>query len=246
MRFLSIYPWHRDLNDLKATHYTLGVEYIHSGIKITLEAYSKEYENMLIDPKYPMYLASELAIDNYYYPYELTNDGSGYARGIELLIHKKLVKHFHGIFCASIFRSRYKDFDGITRRSSYENRYIINLTAGYKPNSKWAFGLRWTIIGGRPRTPFDLEASRQYNYLVYDQDLSKFNTENYPAYNKLSLRAERRFYFRKTNIVVYLDIWNVLNRKNFFEYTWNPGSKDVEPTDEQMPIMPILGFKFEF
>jgi hypothetical protein len=246
MRFVTIYPQHIDLADLEATHYTLGLEYLNQGTKVTLEAYSKDYQNLLIDPRYPIFLASELAIDSYYYPSSLTNTSKGNARGIELMIHKKLVNHFFGIFSASLFRSRYTDLDGIWRRSSYENRYLVNLIAGYKPNPKWEFGIRWVLIGGRPHTPFDLDLCRQYDTLVYDQDISKFRSLNYPAYNKLNVRAERRFYFRTTNLIVYLDIWNIFNRKNFFEYTWNPYYDRVEPVEEQLPILPILGIKYEF
>lgn len=246
IRWMTIYPGHRDLDDLKATHYSLGFEYINSGTKITLEAYSKEYKNLLIDTRYPYALASEFDIDKFYYPSSLINNSKGYARGIELLVHKKLVKHFYGIFNTSIYRSRYKDLYGIWRRSPYENRYIVNLVAGYRPNAKWEFGLTWTIMGGRPSTPFDLEASRLYNQTINVSDLSKYNTENYPSYNRLNLRGERRFYLGKTSLIVYMDIWNILNSKNYEYYWWDPGIGDVVPGDEQMPIMPILGLKFKF
>lgn len=234
MRFMTYYPQHIGLDDSRAVHYNLGLEYIAgTGTKITVEAYAKEYENLLIDPRFPMYLASELAIDSYYFPSSLTNDGKGYARGIELLVQKKLIKRFHGIFSLSLFKSRYRDFDGIWRNSSFENRYIINLVMGYKPNPKWELGLRWIIMEGRPSTPFYYDAD---GYKVYD--LSAYNTERSSAYNKLNLRAEKGFYFGKSSLIVYLDIWNVLNRKNvYFE---------MYEEDAHLPIMPVFGLKFKY
>jgi hypothetical protein len=104
---------------------------------------------------------------------------------------------------------------------------------GYKPNPKWELGLRWIIMGGRPSTPFYYDAG---GYKVYD--FSAYNTERSSAYNKLNLRAEKSFYFGKSSLIVYLDIWNVLNRKNvFFE---------MYEEDAHLPIMPVFGFKFKY
>lgn len=243
MRFMTFYPEHIALKDINATHYNLGIEYIDGSTKLTLEYFNKQYKNLLIDPNNPQYLASELAIDNYYNPRSLTNAGSGFARGIELLIHKKLVKRIHGLLSMTIFRSRYKDLVGIWQNSSFETPYIINLLAGYKPNKLWEVGLRWTVIGGRPTTPVDKNMSRLYGYLYYD--LGRFNEIRYPAYSKLNLRGERRFFFKKSNLVIYLDIWNVLDSENIYEYEWNSMTGNLEGRTH-LPLMPIFGLKFEF
>ena len=241
MRFMTFYPWHVDLKDINATHYNLGIEYINGSTKLTLEFFNKQYKNLLIDPEYPLNLASELAIDTYYYPDSLTNAGSGFARGVELLIHKKLVKRWHALLSVTIFRSRYRDLYGIWRNSSFETPYIINLLAGYKPNKLWEVGIRSTVMGGRPTTPFDEDLSRSMGRIYYD--LSKFNESRYPAYAKLNLRCERRFFFKKSNLVIYLDIWNALNSEFVYEYEYE-NREVVERT--HLPLMPIFGLKYEF
>lgn len=243
IRFLTLYPEHQSLADIKATHYTLGIEYIDSGTRLTLEAFEKKYDNLLIDPDNPQYLASELAIDTYYYPEHLTNDGKGYARGIELLIQKKLVKHFYGLLSMTIFKSRYCDYNSIWRKSGFETPFILNLVAGYKPNIFWEFGIRWTVMTGRPTTPIDENLSRINNRLVYD--LSLFNEDRYPTYNKLNLRVEKRFFFKKSNLALYLDIWNVFDKETIYEYQWNGQEGRVEG-NKHLPLMPIFGLKFEF
>jgi outer membrane receptor for ferrienterochelin and colicin len=243
IRFLTLYSEHLSLADIKAIHYTLGIEYINSGTRLTLEVFEKKYDNLLIDPKNPQYLASELAIDTYYYPERLTNNGSGYSRGIELLIQKKLVKHFYGLFSMTIFKSRYRDFTGIWRKSGFETPFILNLLAGYKPNIFWEFGIRWMVMTGRPTTPIDENLSKINGMLVYD--LSRFNEHRYPTYNKLNLRVERRFFFKKSNLALYLDMWNVFNNETIYEYEWNGANGGVE-ANKHLPIMPILGLKYEF
>jgi len=243
MRFMAFSPRHIALKDIHATHYALGIEYIDGNTKLTLEAFEKRYKNLLIDLDNPLYLANELAIDTYYYPDSLTNAGRGFARGIELLIHKKLVKHLHGLTNVTISTSRYKDLNGIWRNSGFKTPYIINFLAGYKPNTLWEFGIRWTAMGGRPRTPFDEDLSRLHGRIYYD--FSRFNEMSYPAYSKLNLRAERRYNFKKSNLVLYLDIWNALNNEVIYEYEWDSSAQDVVGRTH-LPLMPIFGLKFEF
>jgi hypothetical protein len=238
LRFLAFMPQHLTLKDIKATHYTLGIEYIDANNRLTLGVFKKQYHNLLMDPKYPNYLASELAIDRYYYPDYLTNGNSGYAKGIELLIHKKLVKHFYGLFSLTVMKSRYQDLYGKWQKSSYENPYMINLMGGYKPNASWEFFLKLTIIGGSPYTSFNSESSSLYKTGIYY--LSKFNQDNYPVYNTLNLRIKRRFNFRNSNITIYLDIWNALNKKNIYDYKWE------NDYNTNLPILPVLGINYEF
>jgi len=243
MRFMTFYPKQTALKDINATHYALGIEYIDGSTKLTLEAFEKRYKNQLIDPDNPQYLANELAIDTYYYPDSLTNAGRGFARGIELLIHKKLEKHLHGLVSITISKSHYKDLNGIWRNSSFNSPFIINMLAGYKPNKLWEFGIRWTVMVGRPTTPFDEDLSRLYGRIYYD--LSRVNDIRYPTYSKLNLRGERRFFFKKSNLVFYLDIWNALDSKVIYEYEWDPNVHDVAGRTH-LPLMPIFGLKFEF
>ena len=243
MRFMAFYPEHIALKDVGATHTTLGMEYVDGSTKLTLEAFEKRYRNLLIDPDQPQYLAHELAIDTYYYPDVLTNAGRGFARGMELLVQKKLVQRLHGLVSVTVFTSRYRDLNGVWRNSGFKTPYIVNVLAGYKPNKLWEFGIRWTALGGRPTTPFDRELSRLAGRIVYD--LTRVNETHYPAYSKLNLRGERRFFFRRSNLVFYLDIWNALDSEVIYEYEWDPGAQDVVARTH-LPLMPIFGLKFEF
>jgi hypothetical protein len=118
---------------------------------------------------------------------------------------------------------------------------LFCLLAGYKPNKLWEVGIRSTVMGGRPTTPFDEDLSRSIGRIYYD--LSKFNESRYPAYAKLNLRCERRFFFKKSNLVIYLDIWNALNSEFVYEYEYE-NREVVERT--HLPLMPIFGLKYEF
>lgn len=256
LAFMAYVPGAVDLQDMKAAHYTLGLEWLLGrGTKLTLEGYVKDYENLPISPDdrqalaidhtVARYRSSFWAPVGYRAPRTLTDEGRGYSRGIELLIQKKLVDKFYGFLSASYFRSRYRDLMGRTHNRVYDNRYTFNLCCGYKPTRSWEFSAKLTVFGGGPYTPIDVDASTQRDRWILDS--SRFLQSRYPAYNSLNLRVDKRFYFSGSSLTIFLDVWNVLNSKNvlYYWYTRWWENHPIEAT-YQMGIFPILGMEFEF
>ena len=64
-------------------------------------------------------------------------------------------------------------------------------------------------------------------------------------YHSLNLRADRRFFFNRSNIVLYLSIWNVYGRENISGYSWNGYTNEKSPI-RQWSTLPILGVEYEF
>jgi hypothetical protein len=254
MNFLAYIPGAAGLPDMKADHYSLGMEWFAgNGLKVTLEGYIKNYENLPISPQNSRWLAIDWAVgrfrDNqvhpvgYRVPKTLTDLGSGKAQGIELFVQKKLVHKFYGFLSASYFRSRYQDLKGETHNRIYDNRFILNLSGGYKLNRHWEFSAKFSLLGGGPYTPIDEEASRQAGTEIPDN--SRFLQGRLPTYDTLDIRVDRRFYFGKSSLTVYLDIWNVRNKKNVLFYWWSPWERQIK-TENEMGILPVLGIEFEF
>lgn len=254
MALLSYVPGAVDLQDTRATHYLLGIEWFPGrGTKMTLEGYIKDYENLPISPDNERWLAMDYVVSwfrsntytpvGYRVPRTLSDRGSGYSRGIELFIQKKLIKKFYGFLSASIFRSQYKDLLGKKQNRVYDNRFILNLSCGYKPSRFWEFSSKWTLMGGGPYTPVDVVASRQQ--AGWTDDDSRFLQARYPPYSSLNLRVDKRFYFRGSSLTLFLDLWNALNRKNVLYYWWGTQEEQIRAT-YQMEILPILGVEFEF
>jgi hypothetical protein len=89
----------------------------------------------------------------------------------------------------------------------------------------------------------DPEASRQADTGIYD--ITRINAERLPAYHGLNLRADRRFHFNGSNLILYLSIWNAYNRQNVASYYWNEMRNQPDYT-YQFSLLPILGVEFEF
>ena len=71
------------------------------------------------------------------------------------------------------------------------------------------------------------------------------NSKYLPDYHSLSLRIDRRFFFRKSNLVVFAGALNVYNRQNEVERDWNPEINDYD-IYYMWGIVPYLGLRFEF
>ena len=160
-----------------------------------------------------------------------------------MLIQKKLAQNFYGLASASYFKSEYRDAGGNWKERVFDNRYIMSLEGGYKPNTKWEFSLRWIFAGGPPYTPLDIEASRAINRAVLDD--RRINDARYPDYHSLNIRFDRRLHFSGSNLVFYLSVWNAYNRKNVASYFWNE-MEQKQDIVYQWSLLPIMGFEYEF
>lgn len=135
------------------------------------------------------------------------------------------------------------DLSGTLQDRMFDNRYIINLRGGYKPTQNWDFSASWIWMGGAPYTPIDTVSSSQVNELILDK--SRFHGARYPEYNSLNLRIDKRFNFKKSNLIIYLDIWNVFDRNNILDYNWNKYERNIDFKD-QLSILPMLGVELKF
>ncbi len=174
---------------------------------------------------------------------ELVDNGKAFSKGIEVLLQKKLAKDFYGMAAGSISKARYRDFNGNWYDRIYDNQFNFTLEGGYVPNDEWEIKLRWIYAGGAPYTPFDYAASKENDKGIYD--LSRTNSESLPDYHSLNIRIDKRFYFQGSNLIVYLSVWNVYNRKNVSQYSWNE-VKNEPDKQLQWSTLPVLGVEFEF
>jgi hypothetical protein len=236
----------KHLKDPRSTHVVLGIsQLLTDNTKLTVEVYNKDYQDMPMDPAQPdLFLIDEVYHTGLFLPHGPLQDvGNANARGIEIMVQKKLAESLYGMISTSFFRSRYQDLNGQWKNRVYDNRFTFNIEGGYKLNNKWEFSLRWIYAGGAPFTPLDEQASREANRGI--SDLSQINADRLPEYHSLNLRVDRRFFFNQSNIVLYLSVWNAYGRENISGYSWNEIDNKKEP-NTQWSTLPILGVEYEF
>ena len=100
---------------------------------------------------------------------------------------------------------------------------------------------KWRFAGGRPFT--EQQYLREYHSWIVPSD-GLYNSERFPSYHRLDLRLDRRYYFRNWSMVLYLDVMNVYNRENVWEYSRD----DYGVIDQinQFETLPVGGFSIEF
>jgi len=241
------HPANAALRDPRARHFILGLKVLlREDTQATLEVYDKLYTDFPMSPLYPFYFVIDDVNgdnDRFWNFGPLVDLGKAHARGVELTVQKKLAKNFYGLVNVTYYRARYQDLTGYWRNRLFDNRFIFCFSGGYKPNRFWEFSVRFTWSGNKAFTPVDEANSILYGfpYIRYEAIMNGHLAD----YKNLSVRADRRFQFRKSNLVVYAGAWNIFNHKNelyrFWDYMGN-----TYLSEYMWGTIPFIGLEYEF
>jgi hypothetical protein len=209
----------------------------NSNTKISVEGFGKFYFN------YPYLINKGISLANLGgdfgwvgdEPISSTSKGKTY--GVEIAVQQKLWKGVFGIVSYTWFRSLFTDASGNFKPSSWDARHVLNLTVGYKFKHNWELGVKWTIQGGLPYTPYN-EASfaDTTNFKLSGgtpvADYSRLNSLRTKVQHALNLRVDKKWFLKKININLYLDLQNV-----YFSKSQTPPNLDVEYDSDNMPVL---------
>jgi hypothetical protein len=154
-----------------------------------------------------------------------------------LLVQKKLSEvPCYGTVSISYTISDFTALDNISRPSSFDQRWILNVGGGYVFNERWEMSAKFRYASGRPYTPFGLNGY---------QDPREYNSERVQANHSLDMRVDRRWSFGSWSLVTYIDIQNVYNRKPVDIPRYNVRKGTVEQ-ESSLGILPSIGVSAEF
>lgn len=252
---------------IQADHYVLGLGYKpNEETKITLEGFYKDYDN------YPMSVRDSISLANLGSDFgvigneEVTSTSEGRAYGFELLAQKRSFKSIYGILAYTFVRSEFKDKNEDYIPSSWDNRHILTFTGGNKFKKNWEVGMKFRLIGGRPYTPYNREASALIqNYDTQNAallDYNQLNSKRYEFYNQLDIRVDKTFYWNKVTLNLYLDIQNIYGAQSqeqpiLIAQTDENGNRIINPDQPDSYLMeelenssgtvlPTIGIIFDF
>jgi hypothetical protein len=240
-------PVNRNLKYVAVTQYVLGTEYIlRSDVKISLEAYVKDYADYPTSIARPYLVLANTGAgfggsEDGYAAFgldPLVSSGSGQAHGVELFLQKKLSEvPCYGLVSISWNEARFNALDGVSRSSAFDQRWIINLGGGYILNDAWEFSGKFRFATGRPYTPYNSDGS---------QDISAYNSVRIGSNHSLDLRVDRRWNFAGWNLITYIDVQNVYNRKAINVPTYDKRTKTVKQPEGGIALLPSIGISAEF
>lgn len=203
------------LKYIQANHWVSGFEFSpNNSSKISYEGFYKTYKN------YPFSIRDQISLANLGADFgvvgneEVTSTSEGRAYGFEFFAQKKSFSGFYGILSYTFVVSEFTDNLNNYIPSTWDNKHLLTLTGGKKLERNWEIGGKFRLVGGRPYTPYDMDASSEIeNYDVSNQgilDFSQLNTERFKTFSQLDLRIDKTWFWKKMSLNFYVDVQNVL------------------------------------
>lgn len=203
------------LKYIQANHWVSGFEFTpNNSSKISVEGFYKTYKN------YPFSVRNQISLANLGADFgvvgneEVTSTSEGRAYGFEFFAQKKSYAGLYGILSYTFVVSEFKDNLNNYIPSTWDNKHLLTVTGGKKLKRNWEIGGKYRLVGGRPYTPYDMDASSEIaNYDVTNQgilDYSQLNTERFKIFSQLDLRIDKTWFWKKFSLNFYVDVQNVL------------------------------------
>jgi outer membrane receptor for ferrienterochelin and colicin len=256
-----------DISYINSVHIVAGLEYNPTTFsKISVEGFHKIYTN------YPFLINDSISLANLggdfgvigNEPAVSTSKGRSY--GVELLLQQKLSTSVYGILSYTFVRSEFSDKSGNLVPSAWDNRHILNMTAGKKFAGNLELGFKFRLLGGSPYTPYDKNLSSLKSVWNINQqaipDYSRLNQERNPLSHGLDIRLDKKWFFNKWLLNAYLDLQNIYNfqarTQSFLTLSYDqagnpvtdPGNPDAyllkEIENTTGTFLPSVGIMIEF
>ena len=134
----------------------------------------------------------------------------------------------------------------------YDQRHAINLQVAFRPTPNWSIAAAWIYHSPWPYTEIKYRlAETVWGRPAAFGYTDALNQGRLTPYKRLDFRASRRLRLGRSDLLLYVDVFNLLNRENALDYLQNPAFGDGrwftrQRLAAQLMIMPSLGLKWTF
>jgi outer membrane receptor protein involved in Fe transport len=230
----------------RADHWVGSIEHVrYDGLKLRVEAYWKEYENLR--PRFENLLNSFVLLP------ELKPDRiriapqTASARGIEVTLNRDPDERL-GWWLTYAWSSVRDEFvDEAPADRSWDQTHSVSAGLVWQTRD-WDLSLAGRYRTGWPTTAFELAAVAPVSLIA----VGPRNQERLGAYKSLDARVARKFRFERSGeLTVFLEVANLFNRHNAccveYEMDDEDGPLDLEvETINYLPTLPSLGVIWRF
>jgi len=240
-------PLNTRLNHIEVRQVVAGIEHLlRDDLRIRLEGYVKQYADYpASETRRYLVLANTGAgfggSDDDFASFgldPLISGGEGQTRGVELLLQKRLSDvPLYGVLSVSYNQAMFTALDGVERAGAFDQRVILNLSGGWKIDENWEASAKFRFGTGMPYSPYNEDGSK---------NIAEYNGERLPSVHALDLRVDRRWSFTNWNLIAFIDVQNVYNRKNTQGYQWDFRNRVPKATGNSIGILPAIGVSAEF
>lgn len=240
----------KELDFMQSIHYILGYSYnVNESSIFKFETYYKDLSKIPVEltPSTYSFVNSGNNFGSVFTFDPLVSKGIGRTYGAELSFIKQFTDGYYITATGSLVRQEYKGSDDKWRYGAFDNKFIFNILAGYDWQVNETFVIemsaKYTLAGGAPYTPIDVEKSKQLNSTYYlDSEAYSLRNDNY---NRFDIKINFRQNFDNFAIISYVSVENLLNNENILMYIWDVKNEKIKRVN-QLGVFPIGGFKIEF
>jgi len=220
-------------------------------VDIDMEVYYKDYEG-LYELNYDEQESVEIG--------DILRRGDGRAYGFDLLLRKREGRQTGWIALNTGVTER--AIDGLeldangrpqTFRSKFDRRITLHIIHSWRFSDHWTLSSRFTEASGQPYTQvfgtgeIELPSGMRWDF----QERGELNGVRLPQYERLDTSIARQFDFGGWDMKGYLQIVNLSNHKNIFNYYWTDGTAHKRKPGKRkelsmLPILPSFGLNFSF
>ena len=134
----------------------------------------------------------------------------------------------------------------------FDQRHAINLQVAFRPTPDWSIAAGWIYHSPWPFTEIEFRTGET----VWGKPFAigyadRLNQGRLTPYKRIDFRVSRRFRLRRSDLLLYVDVFNLLNRENALDYEQDPLWADgrwitTQSLFPQLMIMPSVGLKWTF
>ena len=248
----------RDLKALQNRMAIFGWDYlVREDLRFTAEVYYKKYSDLptgnipgisdyvVMSNTGSSYGGREDNFQSFGY-FDLFSNADGRAYGIELLLQKKFSDiPLYGKTSLTFGKSELTAGSGRVYPAQFDQRFIFNLSAGYKLGSKWEFSGKFRYFTGIPYTPVYRPSQNPSNPGFVQNLPSEYLSERLDAGHHLDLRVDRYFNFSNWTLITFIDIQNVYNYKVPIVPQYDFWEDEIQ-TSNSIGLLPSIGISAEF
>lgn len=170
----------------------------------------------------------------------LTDDGEGFASGVELYVRRRLMQGIFGWISATWSRAERWIPGGAPYPFALDQGFVFNAAASWEINSRWRLGARFSLSTGTPTNlvrgaSLDADAnSFRPDYLAEGDRL--------PVFHQLDLRVDYRFRALGADMNFYVDVLNSYFARGTEGWNFQYDFRARQPL-QGLPLLPVVGLK---
>ena len=213
----------------KSIQYVLGYEeYIRSIYKLQIEGYYKNIQNLLTFEEKRSSTDAPVSDEKLS---DILTPSDGYAYGLEIF-GQKMSGRLSGWLAYTFSVSR-KIMNSIyvgeekEYFTNWDRTHAFSALGNYQINKKWEINWRLAVQTGQAYTPiigYYIQRFPESPDEVFRTIPGARNSGRYSPYNRLDIGLVYHAKIRNTNMDVFVQVINVLNRENIFRKAYDVGS----------------------